>query len=384
MAAGIEERHARDCRARAGGRCDCRPSYRAQVFDKRTGRRIRRTFPTHAAAKTWRQDAIVAVRKGTLSPGDGRTVEQVCDEWLGLAREGVVRNRSGDPYKPSAVRGYEQALRLRVHPRLGARRFADVRRRDLQDLVDRLVAQGLAPSTVQCAVIPLRAVYRRALARGELDVNPTAGLEVPAIRSGRDRFATPQEAASLLAALPEQDRAVWAAALYAGLRRGELMALRWEDVDLDAGTIRVERGWDLVEHREIAPKSRDGARTVPIAKALRAHLAAHGLATGRRTGLVFTLNGTGPFEPGKLTARADKAWRAAKLDRITLHECRHTFASLMIAAGVNAKALSTYMGHANIAITLDRYGHLMPGNEGQAAGLLDAYLDAAAGAGQGA
>jgi integrase len=61
---------------------------------------------------------------------------------------------------------------------------------------------------------------------------------------------------------------------------------------------------------------------------------------------------------------------------IGLHECRHTFASLMIAAGVNVKALSTYMGHSSIAITLDRYGHLMPGNEEQAAELLDAYLSA--------
>jgi len=66
-----------------------------------------------------------------------------------------------------------------------------------------------------------------------------------------------------------------------------------------------------------------------------------------------------------------------KLQRVTPHECRHTFASLMIAAGVNAKALSTYMGHATIGITLDRYGHLMPGNEDDAAGLLDAYLSQA-------
>jgi len=66
------------------------------------------------------------------------------------------------------------------------------------------------------------------------------------------------------------------------------------------------------------------------------------------------------------------AWAQAGLAPITLHECRHTFASLMIAAGVNAKALSTYMGHANIAITLDKYGHLMPGNEAEAAGMLDA------------
>jgi integrase len=79
-------------------------------------------------------------------------------------------------------------------------------------------------------------------------------------------------------------------------------------------------------------------------------------------------------------SRAYAAGEAAGLARITLHECRHTYASLTIAAGVNAKALSTYMGHSSIQITYDRYGHLMPGNEKEAAGLLDAYLgDAAAG-----
>jgi integrase len=77
-----------------------------------------------------------------------------------------------------------------------------------------------------------------------------------------------------------------------------------------------------------------------------------------------------------LTERADVDWEDAGLTRITLHACRHTFASYMIAAGVNAKALSTYMGHANIGITLDLYGHLMPGNESEAAELLDAYLEA--------
>ena len=66
------------------------------------------------------------------------------------------------------------------------------------------------------------------------------------------------------------------------------------------------------------------------------------------------------------------------LESITLHECRHTFASLMIAAGVNAKSLSTYVGHANIATTFDLYGHLMPGNESEAAALLDAYLSPSA------
>ena len=76
--------------------------------------------------------------------------------------------------------------------------------------------------------------------------------------------------------------------------------------------------------------------------------------------------------------RADESWKAAGLERLTLRDCRHTFASLAIAAGVNAKALSTYMGHSTVAITLDRYGHLMPGNEAEAAGLLDTYLTASA------
>ena len=82
------------------------------------------------------------------------------------------------------------------------------------------------------------------------------------------------------------------------------------------------------------------------------------------------------------TRRAHEAWRERGLCPIGLHECRHTYASLMIAAGVNAKALSTYMGHSSITVTLDRYGHLMPGNEREAGAMLDAYLRVEGGANQ--
>jgi integrase len=84
-----------------------------------------------------------------------------------------------------------------------------------------------------------------------------------------------------------------------------------------------------------------------------------------------------PFDPSSLRQRADQAWKAADLGRLTLHECRHTFASIAIAAGVNAKALSDYLGHSSIQTTFDRYGHLMPGSEDVAAGLIDAYLSGA-------
>jgi integrase len=141
--------------------------------------------------------------------------------------------------------------------------------------------------------------------------------------------------------------------------------------------IRVERSWDPKEEDEIEPKSAAGRRKVPITPILRDHLAEHRMGTGR-TGvdLVFGRTARDPFHAQGVQRRADTAWRGAGLERITYHQCRHTFASLMIAAGVNAKALSTFIGHANISITLDRYGHLMPGSEDEAAGLLDVYLTA--------
>jgi integrase len=144
--------------------------------------------------------------------------------------------------------------------------------------------------------------------------------------------------------------------------------------------IHVQRSWDAKEGF-IPPKSATGIRKVPIAVVLRAYLVEHKqrMAADEPStdGLVFGRSSVSPFAPHTVTDRADAAWKAAGLERIVLHEARHTFASLMIAAGVNIKALSTYCGDANIGITLDRYGHLMPGNEAEASELLDAYLERA-------
>lgn len=386
---GITVRHARKCPSRSGGDCPdnarrgCKPSYQAHVWDRRERRRIRKTFTTLSEAKGWRQDAIPALRKGTMRAPSKLTLREAWETWLSGARNGTVHTRSGDDYKPSALRGYETAMRLRILPDLGGLRLSDVSRLQLQDLADQWLAAGLDASTIRNSLMPIRAIFRRALSRGDIVVNPTAGLELPAVRGRRERRATPEEAALLIGALPEGDRALWATALYAGLRSGELRALRWEDIDLPAGIIRVERSWDQ-QAGEIEPKSRAGTRTVPIASVLREHLIAHRLRSGRAIGLAFGRDADRPFTTTCVYDRAAKAWSTLNAERaeneldalesIGLHECRHTFASLMIAAGVNAKALSTYMGHASITITLDRYGHLMPGNEKDAAGLLDTYL----------
>jgi integrase len=387
---GIEVRHSRACPARADAPCRCKPTYQANVWSSREHKRIRRTFATEAAARAWRQDAQVALRRGTMRAPSATTLREAANAWLAGAKDGSVRTRSGDVYKPSALRGYEAALRDRILPALGAVKLSEIQRRDVQDLADRMLAQGLDPSTIRNALMPLRVIFRRAVARGEVAVNPTSAVELPAVRGRRDRVASPSEAVELLEALPERDRALWATALYAGLRRGELLAFRWEDVDLAAGVLRVERSWD-VKVGAIETKTRAGRRSVPTAAALRDYLIEHKLRSGRSEGLVFGRSAERPFNHSSIVRRAATAWKRARAERaggleleagdpragfepIALHECRHTFASLMIAAGVNAKAPSTYMGHASVTITLDRYGHLMPGNEDAAAALLDAYL----------
>jgi integrase len=370
MMAGLRQRHGLNCK---GGRCAC--PWEASVYSKADCKKLRKTFATRGEAVEWQQDSRPRVRQGAMRAPTAQTIREASVAWLEGARSGLIRTRSGRPYKPAAIRAYDDAMRLRVLSELGSKRLGDVTRNDVQDLVDKLQAAGSSASTIRVSLLPLRAIYRRAINRGTVMVNPTTGLEVPAERGGRDRIASPDECGKLLAALGQGDRALWATAMYGGLRRGELRALRIEDVDLARGAIHVRRGWDALEGEITTKSGKD--RRVPIALALRDYLDQQLLGLDWHEGLVFGSTAGYPFEPTAIAKRAKRVWKAAKVQPITLHECSHTFASLMIAAGVNAKALSTYVGHATISITLDRYGHLMPGNEKEAAGMLDAYLERA-------
>ncbi len=208
-----------------------------------------------------------------------------------------------------------------------------------------------------------------------MPINPTHDLELPAPAPKEVEIVAPAVAAQLLAAAPDGDRALWATALYAGLRYGELRALRWGAVDLGGGTIRVRESWDTKEG-SIAPKTRTSQRTTPMPGVLREFLLDRRLQVGECDDetLVFGVAGGRPFHANVIYRRADAAWKKAGLGRLRLHQARHTYASFMIAAGINAKALSSFIGHSSIKVTFDLYGHLMPGTEAEAAALLDRYL----------
>jgi diguanylate cyclase (GGDEF)-like protein len=185
-----------------------------------------------------------------------------------------------------------------------------------------------------------------------------------------DRIPTPLEVAELLDALPDEDRDAWATVFYAGLRPGELAALRAEDVDLDGGVLRVQRTWD---RRKNAAKAKKRTRTVPIVAPLRPHLAARTLRRRATEGPFFG-SSEQPLDRDALVHRAEEAWREAGLTPLGLEDGRDAFASLLIAARVNVQTISALLGHSSVQDTLDRYGHLVPGTEDETVLLVDAYL----------
>jgi hypothetical protein len=242
---GIRTRHQSSCVSRSGGKCDCRPTFQAQVFDARMGRQVWLTAKTITEAKLWRSDAQAQVRRGALQRVVRTTVREAAEELFAGIDDGSILDRSGKPYKPSAGRGYAQTMRAHILPTLGSRRLDDVRRADIQKLVEQLRREGLAPSTIHNVLDPVRVLFRRAVRSDEILIDPTHDLELPAVRGRRDRIESPENAQRLLDALPDDQRALWTVAMFAGLRRGELLGLRWLDVDLGGGVVRVERGWDL-------------------------------------------------------------------------------------------------------------------------------------------
>jgi integrase len=381
---GIEARHARDCTIEP---CTCTPSYRAWVYDKRTGKKVRKHFSGKgalAAAKGWRIDALSDLNRGKNIVPSSVTLRAVTEEWLAgaKARPPTVLNRSGEPFKPSAVRSYEGDLRRYVLPDFGASKLSEIRRGDLQRLSDRLIGQGLSGSKVRNVITAVKTVYRWAIDRELVGVNPTTGLRLPNGIKHRDRAASREETVELLSALPVDLRPIYATAAYAGLRRGELRGLRWSDVDLDGRRINVSRSWDDYEG-ETAPKSEAGTRAAPLPRVLYRLLAAHKLRS-EKTGpedFVFAGPKGGAFTSTNVRQKGLVAWKHAnakrepkdQLNPIGLHELRHTAISLWFAAGVRRETCEDWAGHSSGLVT-DIYRHMRPEVFDSELDLVDEYI----------
>ncbi|HEY8844979.1 MAG TPA: tyrosine-type recombinase/integrase [Gaiellaceae bacterium] len=362
MAEGIETRHSRGCASRQDERCNCEPSYQAHVWSKKDNRRIRKTFPTLAAARSWRTDAKKELKDGTMRAPTAETLRAFADVWLEGAEAGTILSRRRTPYAPATLRGYRRDFEVYIYPDFGALKLSDFSRFEAQDLIDRLISKGWSGSKVRNVITPLQALYRYAKQRGKATVDPTDDLELPAAGGTLEWEGTPEDVRALLDALPESDRALWATAAYAGLRRGELRALRVENIRDDG--ISVEHSWDDVEG-EKAPKSKAGVRVALLPETLREILLKQ---TAGRTGdaLVFGRTDSEPFTPSYIRKRAESS--------STLQQLRHACRSFLGDAGIPEERCDRYMGHSSSKVGR-RYSHALRGQRLEDAARLESYLN---------
>jgi integrase len=295
--------------------------------------------------------------------GEQLTVAEVSRRYL------LAPARGGRPRKPSTVENVQSETRTHLEPFFGARPFDRIDADDVADLIAALGAKGLGPKTIRNVIGTLSALFNfaRSPRRRWASTNPCDGAELPALPEAEEiRFLTRAELGRLIeharaGMYLEIDRALYLVAAMTGLRLGELLALRWRDVDWIAGVIRVRRNY--VRGRYGTPKSRRSSRAVPMADEVGGVLDRLYQASARQADddLVFGHPSTGRAIPkANVTRRLHKALNDAGLDPAhVFHDLRHTFGTTMAAAGVPMRTLQEWMGHKHISTT-ERYADYAP------------------------
>lgn len=286
------------------------------------------------------------------APGELLTVKELGVRYLwDLERRGR---------KPSTIIAVRSAIHVHLAPFFAGRSAQSVTPKDVQNLLAKLEASGLAGKSIRNYIGTLSALYRFGQRRRLLSENPAEHIELPEkqIYSSDIRYLDQVEVEALACAArpgPYEriDRALYLTAAMTGLRQGELVALRWRDVDWSAQRIRVRRNY--VRGQFGTPKSRRSERSVPMADTIAGELDRlfKTSACQQDEDLVFAdpLTG-GPLERAAILRRYRHALRAARLDdQLRFHDLRHTFGTRMAAAGVPMRTLQEWMGHRDVQTT---------------------------------
>lgn len=311
--------------------------------------------------------ALRDLRSGLHVAGPSQTVAAFLADWL---------NDATGRLRPRTVERYAGLIARHINPALGSIRLRKLMPQDIARLYADL-RPSLAPASIAQVHAVLHGALDQAVRWHAIARNPAAAVQAPRPARVEMRFLDATQVRTLLdACAADPLGALYVSAVFTGLRLGELLGLRWRDLDLDGRTLvvrhtlsRAAGAWVLAE-----PKTAHSRRTVRLApracEALRAHRLAEAerlLALGHRIGpetLVFSDRWGDPVNGWHVTERGlGPILRAAGLPRIRFHDLRHTFASMMLSEGARIDLVSKMLGHASPAITLNIYSHLMPGDE---------------------
>jgi integrase len=331
---------------------------------------------------------LASISTGThIEPSRMLVSEFMTGEWL-LAIRSTIR--------PTTYLSYQGHIQLHIVPALGSMPLQRLCASHINAFYSRLLTEGggkdkggLSPATVRRVHATLHRALKDAVRWNKLIKNPVDSADPPRLASA-DAEMKVWSAKELKMFLTSQQTSrlypLWLTLATTGMRRGEILGLTWEDVDLEARRVSIRKTRVMLGYvtHVSEPKTRRGRRMIALDPATASSLKEQRhrqrkerLAAGGKwkdTGHLFTREDGEPYHPERVSKLFRRAAAQAGLPRIRLHDLRHTYATLALAAGIHPKVVSERLGHASIAITLDTYSHAVPALSEEAASRVAALV----------
>ncbi len=310
-------------------------------------------------------DVVHSKDAGTYVNTGGLTVGQYLDRWLADVAKPAVRS--------STYAGYEVNVRLHIKPEIGRVPLDKLSPVHVQALLNKNLAQGLSPKSVRNIQGTLRTALEQAKHWGMVARNAAEHIDGPKVERFDIQPLTPDEARTFLASIRgDRLEALYSVALTMGLRQGEALGLRWQDVDLDMGYLRVSKQLQRVDGRFqlVEPKTSRSRRTLAMPASIATRLGEHcqrqneeRRAKGDRwesSDLVFTTSQGRPLDGTVVSHHFHRVLHRARLPQRRFHDLRHSCATLLLVQGVSPRVVMDVLGHSQIALTMNTYSHVIP------------------------
>jgi len=349
--------------------------WRAQVYQD-TGRRISRDFKTKPEAQSWLRQMQGELEQGFDYQGSKTLLKDYLHDWLDTARIAL---------RPKTADSYKRTMQKHIVPQLGEIPMKDLKPIHVEKFYVRLVEAGVGVRTIRLVHTILHRALERAVFQMLLIRNPSAHATLPQYRHGEMKVLDEiQVNQFLVTAIDSPYVALYHLAVKTGMRQGEILGLKWSDLQWGSGRLYVQR--QLQDVRGMGsffqePKTRSGRRTIQLgARTLQALMEHHEFQQTQKVfasqrwqdnELIFPSKLGTPLSPSNLRLDFNRVLERAGVPKIRFHDLRHTAASLMLNNGIPVIVVSRILGHSKPSITLDIYGHLYNEMQEEAARLMD-------------
>lgn len=339
--------------------------------DPATGKQKRIYRSVKCNKKQAEQEAIrlvAEIQQGTYAEPGRTTLEDYLRQWLETAC--VPRLAA------NTVRSYRTCIETHIAPRIGKLWLTDVQPRHIQGLYADMLQDGIGKRTIELTHVTLSSALKQAVRWQMIGRNPAEAAEPPRPERKETVVLAPEKIGALMRAAKASpiENLVYVA-LSTGMRKAELLGLKWEDVDWSAGTIHVRRNLVRVSGKTILKdtKTRGSQRAIPVDPATLGRV--RSMRVDSRSEFVFTRqNGIDPMDPYTVTHQFARLAKKAHLHGLRFHDLRHAHATVLLSQGVNPKVVQERLGHSTITTTMDVYSHVTPTMQKEAVGVFASAL----------